>query len=401
MMNEKFLEAMPIVKHLESHGYATYFVGGAVRDELLGKTIGDIDIATEARPDEVTSLFEKVIPVGIDHGTVMVRYEGESYEVTTFRVDGEYNDLRHPDEVEYVSTIEEDLSRRDFTMNAIAMDQNGNLIDPFEGKKDIIHHNIRTVGSPHERFQEDPLRMMRAIRFVSQHGFELSDKTYNAFDKWKHLLGHIAIERIAVEFEKLFQGQNIHKAWSLLRESRLYAHLPVLKSSHALLEETKNVHWVPLCDLAEVISVFHLLNTSTPIHTWVKEWKLSNRIKRKSLLIVHARSLWQKGEEKRALYHLGEEHLDAFYRILETIDEAPLNGISHVHYTYKALPIHVRQDLEVDGNDLKSLFPDRKPGPWIKDYMDNVEALIINGELNNRFSDIKERVVSWNPHERN
>lgn len=400
-MDEKFKEAMPIINHLLLNGYDTYFVGGAVRDQLLGKTIGDIDIATAAKPDQVIELFNKVIPVGIDHGTVLVRFDGESYEVTTFRVDGEYSDFRHPDEVEYVSTIEEDLSRRDFTMNAIAMDKDGQLIDPFEGLKDIQYQIIQTVGSPDERFQEDPLRMMRAIRFVSQHGFQLSTSTYQAFDQWKHLLSNIAVERIAVEFEKLFRGENIHKAWNLLVESKLYAHLPILKDAPSIMDTSKRISWIPLHDLAEVITVFYLLDSQSSVDSWIKHWKLSNRIKRKCLTLVNAWELWGSKKEMQTLYHLGEEYIVAFYRVLTTLDQKPKKTIRELYSDYRCLPIHSRQDLQVSGNDIKAWFPSQKPGPWIKQFMDTLEKLIVDGELNNEPYEIKERVTSWSPHEQN
>ncbi len=400
-MDKKFLDAMPVIQHLQSNGHDTYFVGGAVRDQLLGKDIGDIDIATAAKPDEVIELFDKVIPVGIDHGTVLVRYGGESYEVTTFRIDGEYNDFRHPDEVEYVLSIEEDLSRRDFTMNAIAMDKDGQIIDPYGGEEDLRAQKIKTVGSPDERFQEDPLRMMRAIRFVSQHGFELSEETYKAFDQWKQLLSHIAVERVAVEFEKLFNGVDLNKAWELLVESSLYAHLPILNESPQLLNATKQITWITLYDLAEVITVFHLLEPGTSIDKWVKHWKLSNRIKRKSLTLVDAWDLWQNSKEKQSLYHLGEEHIAAFYRVLSTLKNHFDKDINELYNAHKSLPIHSRQDLKVDGNDIKKWFPDERPGPWIKQFMESIEELIINGELANDSLEIKERVASWNPHELN
>ncbi|KGX85535.1 CCA tRNA nucleotidyltransferase [Pontibacillus marinus] len=400
-MDKKFLDAMPVVLHLQSSGYDTYFVGGAVRDQLLGKEIWDIDIATAAKPDEVTELFDKVIPVGIDHGTVLVRYGGESYEVTTFRIDGEYNDFRHPEEVEYVSSIEEDLSRRDFTMNAIAMGKDGQIIDPYGGQEDIRAQKIKTVGSPDERFQEDPLRMMRAIRFVSQHGFELTDGTYSAFDQWKHLLSHIAIERIAVEFEKLFNGHELNKAWTLLVDSNLYAHLPILNESPQLMNSTKTIKWIPLNDLAEVITVFHILKPEISIDMWVKHWKLSNRIKRKSLTLVNAWDLWQNSKEKQCLYLLGEDHIAAFYRVLSTLNTHFDQDIKELFKAHHSLPIHSRKDLKVDGNDIKGWFPNEKPGPWIKRFMESVEELIINGELVNDSLEIKERVTSWNPHELN
>lgn len=400
-MDHSFLKAMPVVEQLFNHGYDTYFVGGSVRDYLLGQSIGDIDIATSATPEQVMGIFDKVIPVGIDHGTVLVRWEGESYEVTTFRVDGEYSDYRHPENVKYVSSIEKDLSRRDFTMNAIAMDKNGTLIDPYNGEVDIQLRKIQTVGSPDDRFQEDPLRMMRAIRFVSQHGFELSRETYKAFEQWKHFLDHIAIERIAVEFEKMFRGDHIQVAWNLLITSHLFKHLPLLQHVQFMDDSPDYVKWLPLHDIAEVVTVFHLLDPSIPIDKWVKDWKLSNQVKRKSVALILGWKMWENDKELQTLYHLGRDKIEPFYRVLMILNREPNQTVQELIGKYESLPIHSRQDLHVDGNHIKSWFPEQRPGPWIKNFMERIEALIIIGDMENNCEEIKERVTAWNPHDQN
>ena len=162
-------------------GYKAYLVGGAVRDALLGKPVHDWDLATNATPQQVMKLFRKVIPTGIAHGTVTVRIFNRSIEVTTFRTESTYSDGRHPDAVAYAATIEEDLSRRDFTMNAIAADlTDGTLADPFDGQADIQHKIIRTVGNPYDRFAEDGLRPVRAVRFAGQLGFTIEEQTLKA-----------------------------------------------------------------------------------------------------------------------------------------------------------------------------------------------------------------------------
>lgn len=182
-MNEPFTHAIPILHTLHEHGYQAYFVGGAVRDVLLGREIGDIDIATDATPDVVESLFDKTVDVGKEHGTVIVLLDGVSYEVTTFRTESEYEDFRRPKEVAFISSLKEDLLRRDLTINAVAMDIHGDIIDHVGGKRDMKRRRIQTVGDPACRFQEDALRMMRAVRFLSQLGFELSKETEEAMKK--------------------------------------------------------------------------------------------------------------------------------------------------------------------------------------------------------------------------
>ena len=162
------------------NGFEAYLVGGAVRDVLLKKKASDWDIATDAKPEQVVKIFRKVIPTGIEHGTVTVHFLKHEIEVTTFRTESDYSDGRHPDKVEYAGTIEEDLSRRDFTINAIAADlKDGRIIDVYGGRKDLKKKVIRTVGNPSERFMEDGLRPIRAIRFASKLKFSIENNTYS------------------------------------------------------------------------------------------------------------------------------------------------------------------------------------------------------------------------------
>ena len=171
-----FTKAMPVLQRLEDAGFEAYFVGGSVRDVLLDRHVHDIDITTSAYPEEVKELFEKSIDTGIKHGTVTVLYEGESYEITTFRTESGYQDFRRPDHVTFVQNLDEDLKRRDFTINALAMDIRGQIIDPFNGVEDLKKRVIRAVGNPETRFHEDGRRMMRAVRFMSQLEFKLERK---------------------------------------------------------------------------------------------------------------------------------------------------------------------------------------------------------------------------------
>lgn len=182
-MKPIFQRAIPIIEKLEEAGYEAYFVGGAVRDLLIGREIADVDIATSATPIEMKAIFSKTVDVGIEHGTILILLKGEAYEVTTYRAESTYSDFRRPDEVRFIRHLKEDLQRRDFTMNSIAMDKNGELIDPFAGREAIKNREIKTVGSSEERFNEDALRMMRALRFKSQLGFLLEEGTYDALKR--------------------------------------------------------------------------------------------------------------------------------------------------------------------------------------------------------------------------
>ena len=192
-----------ILRNLEERGYEGFVVGGAVRDFLMGEKPHDWDIATNAQPEQVKELFPKVLDTGIKHGTVTAMVGGEGYEITTYRVDGDYSDGRHPDDVVFVDSIEKDLSRRDFTINAMAMDVRGNIVDPFGGKEDIEKGIVRCVGDPDDRFSEDALRMIRAVRFESKFGFCLDKNTKDAITRNADKLSSVSMERVRDEFTKM------------------------------------------------------------------------------------------------------------------------------------------------------------------------------------------------------
>ena len=203
------VEVRFIINKLDGHGHAAYAVGGCVRDSLLGHEPKDWDICTSARPDEVAGCFEgyHVIETGLRHGTVTVRVNHKSFEVTTFRVDGDYSDGRRPDSVAFVRDLTADLARRDFTINAIAY--NTDLIDPFGGARDVQDRVIRCVGDAGQRLREDALRIMRALRFASVLGFAIEEATSHAMFQNAHLLRNIAAERIMDELNKLIIGKNV------------------------------------------------------------------------------------------------------------------------------------------------------------------------------------------------
>ena len=200
-----------IIDKLESHGHSAYIVGGCVRDAIMGRTPHDYDICTSALPDEVLSIFSdrKVIETGLKHGTVTVQGDEDYYEVTTYRVDGEYTDGRHPDEVRFVYDVVEDLSRRDFTINAMAYNERTGLMDPFHGYDDIKNGLIRCVGNPVNRFSEDALRIMRAVRFAATCGFTIHQDTHEAMLSLRHLLVQVSEERKTSEFCKMLVCANV------------------------------------------------------------------------------------------------------------------------------------------------------------------------------------------------
>ncbi|MBO7195930.1 MAG: CCA tRNA nucleotidyltransferase [Clostridia bacterium] len=197
-----------IISRLEKCGYRADIVGGSVRDLLLGKTPYDYDITTSATPDQTKAVFSdlRTIDTGIKHGTVSVILDGETYEITTYRVDGEYKDSRHPEEVFFTQRIEEDLARRDFTVNAIAYSPSHGITDPFGGRQDIADKVIRAVGDPYLRFDEDALRILRGVRFSATLGFEIEQSTSDAIRDKRHLLTNVSAERVYVELKKMLSG---------------------------------------------------------------------------------------------------------------------------------------------------------------------------------------------------
>ena len=227
-MSDKKIKLPPLLidfgKIFTAAGFKAYLVGGAVRDMFMKKPAHDWDVATNATPQDVIKLFKFVVPTGIEHGTVTVHYKSVEIEVTTFRTESGYSDGRHPDSVNYAATIEEDLARRDFTMNAIAASlEDGSVVDPYGGQEDIKNKVIRTVGLPHERFMEDGLRPVRALRFASKLGFSIEKDTYAEIFKKEiqEKVASISIERFRDEFEKIMASPKPSVGMKLLEETGL------------------------------------------------------------------------------------------------------------------------------------------------------------------------------------
>lgn len=201
--------SVTVLERLEDSGHKAYLVGGCLRDMMMGRQPHDFDIATSAEPETVMSIFSdfEVIPTGIKHGTVTVMIDGEPIEITTFRKDSDYSDGRRPDSITFTDKIEDDLSRRDFTINAMALGLDGEIVDPFGGKSDIKSRVIRTVGSAEDRFSEDGLRILRAIRFASVLGFTIERETKEAIHKLSRMLDKVSFERVFSEMSKIILSE--------------------------------------------------------------------------------------------------------------------------------------------------------------------------------------------------
>ncbi|WP_017755554.1 CCA tRNA nucleotidyltransferase [Calidifontibacillus oryziterrae] len=396
-MDQRFIKAKPILRKLIDTGHEAYFVGGSVRDSLLKRPIGDVDIATSARPEHVQSLFDHTIPVGIEHGTVIVVVENETYEVTTFRLEGEYADYRHPSYVEFVSSLKKDLSRRDFTINAIAMDMNGMIIDPYEGKKDINRKLIQTVGNPDERFREDPLRMMRALRFVSQLDFKLSENTMDSIKNNATLLTKISIERILTEFDKLLIGKANHTALEQLIQLGLHEYLPCLGKRRCELQQFALLCKNRVDTIEEYWSLLvHTLRIEN-IDKFFKNWKCSNeRIK---ICKIYSNGLKELEQSQiltlNFVYKYGKAvcySIIKLYSIVSNQDYDKL--VDDVNELSNKLPITSRKELAISGKDLLNWYNLEEGGPWISEMIEKVEQAVVENKVKNEKTAIREWVTA-------
>ncbi|MBD3918829.1 CCA tRNA nucleotidyltransferase [Paenibacillus sp. PR3] len=219
--NAEMKQALSVLETLRQNGYEAVFVGGCVRDVIVGRPLTDIDIATSALPETVMSIFERTVPTGLAHGTVTVLLNEQSYEVTTYRSEAAYDDHRRPSGVSFIPNLDGDLLRRDFTMNAMAIRSDGSLIDLYGGMNDIQAGVIRCVGVADERFREDALRMIRAIRFASTFGYKIALSAWRAIRRNRDLLQYVAMERISIELDKMVGGAGPHRAAAWLAASGL------------------------------------------------------------------------------------------------------------------------------------------------------------------------------------
>ncbi|MCL2820687.1 MAG: CCA tRNA nucleotidyltransferase [Oscillospiraceae bacterium] len=257
-----------ILNRLVSEGYESYVVGGSVRDAVMNRPVKDWDLATSAKPVEVASIFSETVLTGEKFGTVTVVLPECSVEVTTFRSEGEYNDGRHPDEVEFISSLNEDLSRRDFTINAMAESIEGELFDPFDGIEDIKNGIIRCVGGPNTRFSEDALRMFRALRFSAELGFCIETETLQAIYANTNLVYKISSERIRTELEKVLMSKRPEVAGEMIKIGLLSRFITTTGKSPAGLEKLCNLPQEPMlrwCAFCAILLKQNFISTATEL----------------------------------------------------------------------------------------------------------------------------------------
>lgn len=367
-MMELLTVGQKVLKTLNEAGYEAYFVGGMVRDQLLGRPIYDIDITTSAKPDVVMSLFEKTIATGLAHGTVTVMIDRFPIEVTTFRVETGYSDYRHPNEVHFTSSLEEDLKRRDFTINAIAQDRRGYLYDPIQGLVDLKARCLKCVGEPVQRFTEDPLRILRGIRFVSKLGFTLEIKTLEGMKQVSGLIENISKERVKKELEGIIQGEFRQEAMYYLYDVQVLNKLSGLNTlSHYQGYDFKLLtHPILLFTLAS-------LQLEEPA-AYLASWPFS-REERRCISVLSA-SIAEQTPMPYFLYRYKEEWAQLYYQLICFLyqENKPYESIT--------LPIQSRKDLAVNVATITKLI-DRPKGPWIQQLLEEIEYHIVMNQLVN------------------
>lgn len=397
-MNPEFQKAIPLLKRIEEEGFQAYFVGGSVRDDILGKPIADVDIATSATPEEIKSIFKKTIDIGLEHGTVAVLHEGIPYEITTFRAEAEYKDYRRPLEVAFIRNLYEDLGRRDFTMNAIAMDAAGKLIDPFHGAAAIQNKVIETVGKAEERFTEDALRMMRAVRFHSQLSFKIDENTMEALIKNAHLLEYIAVERKLAEFDKLLSGVNCNEGIQALIQSGLFLYLPGLQHQKQELTAFSRIEKNGLhIDEVWVLLLQTLKLDVSEGTDFLKSWRLSGkRIKEIIGILNWLEVRMHSSLQPLDLYHSGYDTAISTEKVFNILTGRKADSnIKNVVEQYHSLPIKAKKELQVSGHDVMG-WKNKQAGPWVKEELQRIEEAIIHKKLRNDKELIKEWLMKCN-----
>lgn len=376
-----FLLAMPVLKAIEQAGFEAYFVGGAVRDVLLGHHIHDIDIATSAYPEEVKALFDKTIDTGLQHGTVTVLYEGESYEITTFRTESGYQDFRRPDKVTFVQNLDEDLKRRDFTINALAMNTQGEVIDLFNGLDDLKHHVIRAVGDPEQRFHEDALRMLRAVRFMSQLKFTIEARTKQAILDHHQLLHKISIERIREEFVKMGLGPDSRAAFAVFIATKLVEACPNFAGQSDHLAVYLQLEYSPDIETSFwTIIVLLLKLPSARILTFMRDWKNSNAMAHAVNQVVNCFDvITDHTPSNLELFKAGKVALINAIDVARILGE-PVDAKVLVD-RYTALPIKSQKELAIDGSYL--VAHGMHPGPGLGRLLMQLTAAVIDGKVAN------------------
>lgn len=375
--------AVPVLERINQAGFEVYFVGGCVRDTLLQRPLHDVDLATSAYPQEIKQIFTQTIDTGIEHGTVTVIYQKKAYEITTFRTESGYQDYRRPDKVEFVRSLKEDLKRRDFTINALAMNAQGEIIDLFAGMADLQQRQIRAVGVAADRFHEDALRMLRAVRFQAQLNFTIEKQTLAGIQTNAALLSHIATERIREEFIKLMEGCNRQAGLISLYQTQLYRFCPGL----ATYDFPKILQFAAgqIAYEATVWSFLAYLGKlkRAQVLPFLRQWKVANNnIKLVQaaieLLDNYQGSNWQ-------LYIAGQAATAIAAQVLRLTRQQEL--AEQLIEQYQDLPLKSPHQLAINGKQIMQVL-NLSPGPQIGQYLKQIQQAIVAGQLVNDYQTI-------------
>lgn len=371
-----------ILEKLNNNGFESYIVGGCVRDMIIGVEPYDWDITTDALPNDVKKIFKNTVDTGIKHGTVSIIIKSKLYEVTTYRIDGEYLDSRRPESITFTNKLEEDLLRRDFTINAIAYNEKYGIQDPYKGVEDINKKIIKCVGNAENRFEEDALRILRAVRFSSKLGFDIENKTYKAMKKLSNKLANISKERIREEFSKTLNSNNPEKL-NLIKEINAESHIFMKNISYYIDTDIKNKILSTDDSNIKLAVLFYLVNmNSYSILRYLKyDNKTLNEVEKmidsckyefypENVFIIKMLKLYDIELTKKIII---------FNIILGRISDDYINRFNRV---LNLKPIYTREQLEINGNDLINLGIKGKKIGQLLNYL--LDSVIMNQSLNTK-----------------
>ena len=380
-----------VIGKIRDAGYEAFAVGGCVRDTLLGRTPEDWDVTTSARPEAVKAIFERTVDTGLQHGTVTVLKNRKGYEVTTYRIDGEYHDGRHPDSVEFTPNLLEDLKRRDFTINAMAYSHETGIVDEFGGMEDLKAGIVRCVGRPEDRFTEDALRLLRALRFSAQLGFEIEESTYAAIKTIAPNLAKVSKERVQAELTKLLLSAHPERIL-LLKETGLSAQIvpgfdavfaPALFSELSRLPAEKSLRWAG----------FLLCQSTKQAEAVLKGLKMDNEtIGNVSRMIEGAKETLplEKPAVRRAMSRYTPYQLEGALKLKELMGSPDAEEIRRLREEIIRDGDCVSlKELAVKGRDLLEAGVER--GPMVGEILNHLfDLVLLHPEKNDRELLLKE-----------
>lgn len=356
--------ALKLLKKINDNGYQAYIIGGFVRDHILGIESNDIDITTNATPKELVEIFPDSYLPPDDYGSVTVMYKNIRFEITTFRKEINYVDHRHPDQIEYIDDLYQDLLRRDFTINAICMNSNGEIIDFLNGQKDLENHVIKTIGDAKEKFKDDALRILRAIRFATILNFELDCEVISAINEYKHLLKNLSYNRKREELDKIFASGYAKEGINLLLKFGLEKELEL----NNLSKVTNTTSLIGIWSILDVTSKYPFTNNE--------------------------KDMIEKINKTLSLNNLDPYNLYTYGLYVNSV-AADIKGIDKkdVASSYNNLVIHSRGDLDINSFDIMEVL-NRKPGSYLRDIYFDIEKEVLYKRIPNNKEDIISYIIS-------